>query len=140
MKIVLGAVQDPARTVTTHLFGICPNNSGSTFLQKALATCRATWNLEREGQRMLGFVGPDTRTTGSVIWGSERRWIDLFTNPDLYDWPRTRKAWYFQAWARDPAASVFFTKTPPFLLYVAELVRHFENAKFLFMVRNPYAV
>ncbi len=32
------------------------------------------------------------------------------------------------------------TKSPPYLLCVDGLVRHFRNARFLFMVRNPYAV
>ena len=53
-----GATCDLEQAVRTHLFGICPNNGGSTFLQKALATCRAIWSLPLEGQRMPGFVGP----------------------------------------------------------------------------------
>ena len=55
---VYGALHDVERAVGTHLFGIAPNNSGSTFLKEALATCRATWNLSREGQHVLGFAGP----------------------------------------------------------------------------------
>ena len=140
MSWVYGAVHNLEHAVRTHLFGICPNNSGSTFLKEALATCRATWNLKHEGQRMLGFVGPSARQKGRLIWSTERRWFDRLTDPGAYDWPRTRQAWYFQAFARDAQASVFFTKTPPFLLYVDELARHFLNPKFLFMVRNPYAV
>ena len=31
-------------------------------------------------------------------------------------------------------------QVPPFLLLVDQLERHFRNAKFLFTVRNPYAV
>ena len=139
MSRVYGAVHDLERAVGTHLFGICPNHSGTTFLQQALATCRATWNLEHEGQRMLGFVGPTGRQKRALIWAARRRSLDQLTDTSLYDWPRTRKAWYFQAYARDSAASVFYVKTPPFLLYVGELARHFRNAKFLFMVRNPYA-
>ena len=139
MSRVYGAAHDLEHAVGTHLFGICPNNSGTTFLKQALATCRATWNLEREGQRMLGFVGPATWQEGHLLWAADRRWLDRFGDTSLYDWPRTRKAWYFQAYARDPAASVFYVKTPPFLLYVGELARNFRNAKFLFMVRNPYA-
>ena len=138
---VYGALHDLDRLVTTHLFVICPNHGGSTFLKEALATCRMTWNLEREGQHMLGFAGPSSRATGTgLLWASEQRYIDLYTDDRAYDWPRIRKAWYFQAFARDPAASVFVTKSPPFLLNVAGLDRAFANPKFLFMVRNPYAV
>lgn len=137
---VYGALHDLERVVETHLFGICPNNSGSTFVQMALATSRATWNLKLEGQGMLGFVGPVTWRKCDMIWASERRWLEMLTDSSLYDWPRTRKAWYFQAFAREPEASVFFTKAPPFLLNVGELAQHFRDARFLFMVRNPYAV
>ena len=144
--VAYGATCDVARAVTTHLFGIGPNNSGSTFLQQALATCRATWNLPEEGQRMPGFTGPSSvRPFGpgeprpAGFWAADRRWLDRFADPDAYDWPRTRKAWYFQAYARDPEASVFYTKSPPHLVIVDELARHFRNAKFLFMVRDPYA-
>ena len=136
-----GAGRDLEHTVTTHLFGICPNNSGSTFLVRALDTCRATWSLPREGQWIRGFRGPVIEDPPlKLIWACEQSFIRRFTDPAGYDWPRTRKAWYAQAYARDPAASVFVSKSPPHLLCVGELVRHFRNARFLFMVRNPYAV
>ena len=132
------------RLIGTHLFVIVPNQSGSTFLQIALSTCRATWNLSWEGQHALGYVGPTVgrgRLRGALkVWASRPQWRDVLTDATLYDWPRTRRAWYFQAWARDPRASVFVTKSPSHLLLVDELARHFVNAKFLFMVRNPYAV
>ena len=57
-----------------------------------------------------------------------------------YDWETTRKAWYFQSFSLDPRAAVFYTKTPLHLLIVDALAQHFDNAKFLFMVRDPYAV
>ena len=145
--VAYGAAHDVARVVTTHLFTICPNNSGSTFLQQALATCRGTWNLPLEGQRMRGFAGPASwrplapgEPAPGLLWTADRRWLDRFADPDAYDWPRIRKAWYFQAYARDPEAPVFHTKSPPHLVIVDELARRFRNAKFLFMVRNPYAV
>lgn len=37
-----GVVHDLERITTTHLFVICPNNSGLTFLRNALATSRRT--------------------------------------------------------------------------------------------------
>ena len=144
---VSGAGRDLDNTVTTHLFAVCPNNSGSTFLGHALATCRAAWSLAREGKRMLGYAGPTTyrpplpgAPKPGLIWGARQHWIDRFADPRSYDWPRNRKAWYFQASAQDPHAPVFVTKSPPFLLLVDQLLRHFRNAKFLFMVRNPYAI
>ena len=143
--IFLGALHDLERVVDTHLFVICTVNSGSTFLQKALATSRRTWNLPKEGWMVLGHVGrrpaDDPGMTGSRrIWAARRRWLDVLEDPAKYDWPRMRKAWYFQAYARDPAAPVFVEKTPENLCLVDALARHFRNARFLFMVRNPYAV
>ena len=133
-----GCRHDLEKLVGDHLFGVAPNNSGSTFLKEALATCRATWNLDWGGKDVFGYVGPIPRLPG--LWASEQRWVDLHTDPSSYDWPRTRKAWYFQAFARSPEASVFYTKSSLHVLLVDELARHFRNAKFLFMVRNPYAV
>ena len=143
--VVHGAFHDLERTVTTHLFVICPNNSGSSFLKNALATSRRTWNLAYEGGQRLGVVQPDrkndARLTGSGrLWAARKRWRDVLRDPAHYDWPRNRAAWYFQAYARDPRATVFVEKTPEHLLVVGDLARHFRNAKFLFMVRNPYAV
>ena len=141
MSRVYGARHDVERAVRTHLFGIAPNNSGSTFLKEALATSRATWNLLHEGQHVLGFEGPipgDKRA--DLIWSAEADWLAPLTDPSAFDWRRTRRAWYFQAYAREPKASVFYTKAPPFLVYAGELARHFPSPKFLFMVRNPYAV
>ena len=148
MSLFLGAGQDPERmerTIETHLFVISPNNSGSTFLSLALAACREAWSLPDESRRVLGFAGPSPtadsplRGTGG-IWAAEYRWLDMLTDLRAYDWPRTRKAWYFQARARHPRASVFVTKSPQDLCIVDGLRRHFRSPRFLFLVRNPYAV
>ena len=145
--IVHGATRDLERVVATHLFVICPNNSGSSFLKEALATCRATWSLPREAHRIPGFAGPVVwrpvtpgQPRPGKLWASRRDWIDLFTDGGAYDWSRTRRAWYFFAFSRDPNARVFVVKSPPHLLVVDDLAKHFRNARFLFMVRNPYAV
>ena len=138
-----GAGRDLGRLVKTHLFGITVNHSGSTFLRRALATCRATWNLPSEGQFAGGYSGPHLELgalTGALkIWGFRPRWRDALKDESAYNWARTREAWYFQAYALDPHASVFFTNSPPHLLLVDALARRFVNPKFLFMVRNPYA-
>ena len=139
-RVYAGTRHDVEGAVRTHLFGVAPNNSGSTFLKEALATCRATWNLLHEGQHMLGFAGPVGSQEAPLIWSAEPDWLAPLTDPGAFDWRRTRRAWYFQAFARTPEASVFYTKAPPFLAYAGELARHFQNPKFLFMVRNPYAV
>lgn len=140
-------VQAMERAIAAHLFVIAPNNSGSTYLRKALATSSATWNLPHDGQRMAGFVGPVTWKSfdadgerPGLLWAAHERWLEKLASASLYDWPRTRRAWYFQATSQRPDASVFVAKSPPFLLVVDALAHHFHNARFLFMVRNPYAV
>ncbi len=142
-----GANRDLARLIATHLFVICPNNSGSSFLAAALHTCRAVWRLPQEGHWVQGFRGPvpwRLRRPGGpppdLLWASRREWINQFTDPSRHDWPITRKAWYFHARARDPNASVFVARSTPHLLQVEQLQHHFPNARFVFMVRNPYAV
>ena len=147
MKRIPGANRDLARLVTSHLFVVCPNNSGSSFLAAALETCRAVWRLPREGHRIRGFAGPvpwrmrrPEAPPPDLLWAARQEWIDRFSDPRRHDWPLTRKAWYFHSRARDPDACVFVVKSPPHLLHVAQLQRHFPNARFVFMVRNPYAV
>ena len=140
-SLVYGANRDLAGKISTHLFCIAPNNSGSTFLSKALATCRAAWSLPDEGQRIPGYCGPvTTRGAALAIWAAERQTMQLFQDPQRHNWPRTRKAWYFCARAHSLEASVFVVKSSQHVLQVGQLAEHFHNAKFLFMVRNPYAV
>lgn len=147
-RYVAGAGYDLARQISVHLFVVAPNNSGSTFLKEAIRTCAATWNIEHEGWRMLGFAGPQPRepagpappnTFPALLWASEPRWLRLLSDPGVYDWHRTRRAWYFQAFARNPEATVFVAKWPPFVLCVDQLRESFRGARFLFMLRNPYA-
>ena len=138
---VYGAACDPESAITTHLFVICPNNSGSSFLAGALAACRDAWSLPGEGQAMPGYVGPvTTRGPERAIWAAEPRNIGLFADPGRHDWPCTRRAWYFFARAGEPGASVFVTKSSQHVFQVDQLSRHFRNPRFLFMTRNPYAV
>ncbi|MCW3836917.1 sulfotransferase family protein [Sphingomonas canadensis] len=134
-----GVMAGAAGAIRTHLFVIAPNNSGSTLLRNAIASSRHCWSLPREGQHVPGFVGPSTRETGTrLIWASRPEWVALFSGIG-HDWRRTRDAWHAQATAQDPAASVFVTSSPPFLLNVAALRQAFSDARFLFLTRNPYA-
>ena len=144
MNLVFGAGRDLEAKVRTHLFIVSPNHSGSTFLKMALATCRATWNLRREGQLSFGFPRPRPLLIPGLprpnkFWALGCRRLHRLAAPNLYCWPRLRKAWYFQAYARCPAASVFVVNSPRHLFQLGMLTQHFRNAKFLFMVRNPYA-
>lgn len=141
MSIYYGAEYNLENLVETHLFIICANNSGTTFLRNALATSRNTWNLRREGQHTYGFEGPSSiGLKAHKRWASEDYWIKIFTDPKNYRWDVIKRAWYFQAFSRSEKATVFIEKSPPFLLIVDQLAENFRNARFLFMTRDPYAV
>lgn len=140
MSIYFGAENNLHGLIKTHLFIICANNSGTTFLRDALSTSEKTWNLVREGQHTYGFEGPSSiGLKAHKRWASEDHWINIFTDPTNYDWDKVKRAWYFQAFSKNENAPVFVEKSPPFLLIVDQLIAQFKNAKFLFMVRNPYA-
>ena len=141
MKRYLGASKCLPALVKTHLFVISPNNSGSTFLQNILKLSKSTWNLEREGQHVFGYSGPSANALKMpLIWASQQETLDRLLDKESYNWVTTKKAWYFQAFSISADASVFTTKAPPFLLLTDELKKYFFNTKFIFLVRNPYAV
>ena len=133
-------IEQRRSAIKRHLFLLCPNNSGSTYLSRALAQSKSVWSLPREGQHMVGFAGPaSTETEWPLIWGATEESLSYFRDSTDYDWDRTKRAWYFHATAARDDAPVFHTKSPPFLLIAKQLAKHFENTNFLFMVRNPYA-
>lgn len=134
-----GAQVDLAKIVDTHLFCLSPSHGGSTFVRQALATSAAIWAAPEEASWLLGGVRPALPFPAAFHGVGFRRQA-LLADDDGYDWPRTRRAWYFQAQARSPAASVFFSQSPRHLFQADLLAARFANAKFLFMVRNPYAL
>ena len=138
---------DLPRLLRQHLFVVCPNNSGSSFLTAALETSANAWRLPHEGRQMYGYVGPvpwrmrqPDAPPPDLLWAAKPEWIEQLADPARHNWPRTAKAWYFLANASNPTACVFVTKSPTHVLQVEQLAAAFPNARFLFMVRNPYAV
>lgn len=152
----LGRFHDLSRIVKTHLFVIAPNNSGSTFLSTALASCQGVWSLPAEARDVAGYVGPkavanwrpaaswtgDPRVlAGSArIWAGERRWREALADESAYDWAGNLARWHFQASSATAEADVFVAKSPLDILVVDALVRHVPDARFVFSVRNPYAL
>ena len=126
--------------IRTHLFLLCPNNSGSTYLGNAIKRSQHVWGFRPEGQHVFGFAGPHTQGhEHALIWGSTPETRAVFEDAD-YDWERTERAWYYHAEAARDDASVFFTKSPPFLLIAQQLRAHFRGTRFILMVRNPFAM
>jgi hypothetical protein len=132
-----------AERISTHLFVVPINNSGSSFLTRALSTCRRIIYLRSEGQHVEGWGGPVPRDQRlSLIWGhAESDYESVLADPANYDWDHIRRTWYAAAHLRDENDScIFLEKSPPHVARVGMLAEHFSNVKFIFLVRNPYAI
>ena len=70
-----GAGCDLESRITTNLFIICANNSGSTFLKNALATSRRTWNLVEKPATVRDLGAVDVQTLRARVERlSEKAW------------------------------------------------------------------
>lgn len=125
--------------VDTNLFLLIPNNSGSTFLSKAIAACRGVASLPHEGQYVPGFRGPTpiAHRVGAV-WTEKE---SVFTDSARYDWRVTKKVWAFHARSTGgETPRLFVEKSPPNVVRAVLLKQHFPRCRFVLMVRNPYAM
>lgn len=134
-----------------YLFIVCMNNSGSSVLARALESCRRVVGFPDEGQTFFqGADGFDPEkhampTPDSI--GASRIWSEkaaLFENPAHYDWDTIKRVWH-REWAKhehflSERDNVFLEKSPPNVLRSHLLAQHFPGARFLLMVRDPYAV
>lgn len=140
-NIHYGAQSQLATQIQTHLFLLCPNNSGSTFLIRVIENNPNIWSLIREGQHVPGYAGPRARGSNMHLrWASTPEERARYRDSNSYDWNKIKQAWYFQATASNKDATIFATKAPPFLLIADMLEANFSNPKFIIMVRNPYAM
>lgn len=129
--------------IKLHLFVVPINNSGSSYLTRALSTCRKAIFLRAEGQHIKGWGGPVPRDQRlSLIWGhSGSDYGSVLSNPDNYDWEHIKRTWYAAAHLRGGDDScVFLEKSPPHVARVGMLQEHFHHPRFIFLVRNPYAI
>lgn len=144
-----------------HLFLLVLNNSGSSALTKVLGRCRRAVVFPRirdlvpqatgemadmvaEGQFLFGGqppLGPQPGPLGVPRIFTER--LAVFADPANYRWNEIRARWD-DAWSRHPADSdpdaVRIEKSPTNALRSAMLEDVFEDARFLVMTRDPYAV
>lgn len=135
-------VTDVAGRISRHLIVVPFNNSGSTFLTAALRLpTEAIW-LPAEGQAVPGFCGPRPADAGlQFVWGHKGSVFEqTLRDRRRYDWPRIRQSWYASARINSASAHVFVEKSPPNIARVDMLAEHFAPARFLFLVRDPYAV
>ena len=127
---------------TTHLFLAPINNSGSTYLKKILRKCAKTIFFKKEGQFVSGFDGPIPKDKNlSFLWASDPDYQSILQDDHYYNWRKIKDAWYYAAsFHYRKNACVFIEKSPPNIARVSLLQKNFSNAKFIFTVRNPYAI
>ena len=125
--------------IDKHLFLLCPNNSGSTFIQEAFRNCKKVAVLDDEGQFIPGFQSETS---------SKHNLDFIFTlQPKLFENQKSDNEWHAneyywdQVWNKNnPNADWKFEKSPPNILRPHLLLDCFVNVSFLIMVRNPYAM
>ena len=111
----------------TYLFILSPPFSGSTLLNEIISSsnnvsCNNNIGL-REGQHL-----PETKD----ILFSPDRW-----EPNkIIDWSEIHEIWRAY-W--DNSKSVFLEKSPPNICRAKKIEDEFSDAKFICLVRNPYA-
>jgi len=113
------------------------NNSGTTLLAELLGAHPLVRTLPKEGQRITGAI-PNSATYGIGRVFSQR--LDLFRwteDSDARCVPRLRYDW---ACRYTKGQGYLLEKSPPNTLRSRWLQRHFAPARFIVLVRHPYAV
>jgi hypothetical protein len=119
------------------LFVLGCNNSGTTLLMELLEKHPLIRRLPKEGQRLTSAI-PNSAPLGIGRVFSQR--ADLFRWTEETDGaavPRLRYDWAYYADARP---GIRLEKSPPNTLRSRWLQRHFAPARFIVLVRDPYAV
>jgi len=124
---------------TKHLFLLCPNNSGSTFIQESFRNCKNVAVLDDEGQFTPGFQ--------SEISSGHNLDFIFTLKPKLFENQKGDNEWHAneyywnQIWNKNnPDAEWKFEKSPPNILRPHLILDCFVNVSFIIMVRNPYAM
>lgn len=108
--------------MSSYLFVLCPPYSGSTLLWKLLSTSANVSALPDEGQ----FLPELKDLMRDKPWdaGYKLPWQEIKTVWDSY-------------W--DASKPVLLEKSPPNIIRTRDILEHFQPARFVIMVRNPYA-
>lgn len=91
---------------------------------------------------MPDWKGPNILAQGlSYIWAAPQfQFLETLSNEKNYDWPAIKTVWYASARTNQEHFSVFLEKSPPNLARVKMLKKHFQNSKFIYMLRNPFCI
>lgn len=129
-----------------YLFLLVPNGSGSTWLQNVISLCGncVSFSPGLDGKGVCALLGGTGAYPNQEInkLFSEKR--EMWGNPEEYSWELIKILWN-KVWSEnqhyetaDPR--VYLEKTPQ-AIYVSDMyIEHFDNVRFIIMIRNPYAV
>jgi hypothetical protein len=119
------------------LFLLGCNNSGTTLLMEILQSHPIIRQLPKEGQRLTTAI-PNSAPLGIGRVFTQR--LDLFRQTETGDGSCVPHLRYDWAYYSDPRPGIRFEKSPPNTLRSRWIQRYFAPARFLVLVRNPYAV
>ncbi len=119
------------------LFVLGCNNSGTTLLMELLEKHPVMRRLPKEGQRLTTAI-PNSAPLGVGRVFTQRldllRWTDETAGSAV---PQLRYDWAYYA---NPEPGIRLEKSPPNTLRSRWLQRYFAPARFIVIVRDPYAV
>jgi hypothetical protein len=119
------------------LFVLGCNNSGTTLLVEILQSHPMIRSLPKEGQRITRAI-PNSAPLGIGRVFTQR--MDLFRRVETDDGDAVPRLRYDWAYFADPRPGIRLEKSPPNTLRSRWLQRYFAPARFVVLVRNPYAV
>jgi hypothetical protein len=119
------------------LFVLGCNNSGTTLLMELLEKHPLIRRLPKEGQRLTTAI-PNSAPLGIGRVFTQR--ADLFRWTEHTGGEAVARLRYDWAYYADPQPGIRLEKSPPNTLRSRWLQKHFAPARFVVLVRDPYAV
>jgi hypothetical protein len=133
LRITLTPVVRPQK----WLFIVGCYNSGTELLENILAKHPDVAGLPEEGQFLTDQIPADYEIGLPRMWVMREDLFRLTENDEGPDVDRLKKEWIMRL---DRSRPVFVEKSPPNAAKTRWLQKHFENAHFIAIVRNGYAV
>lgn len=129
------------KTEGQYVFILCPNHSGSTVLYFLLSTSKEVSTMNWNNNILEGQIIPDVMDYMPYAKESDKGLFYLHKekhqDETKYNWEKIKSGWR-KHW--DYSKSVLLEKSTTNLYRKKMLQDNFKNAKFIIMVRNPYAV
>lgn len=133
LKLSLTPLVRPERWV----FVVGCYNSGTELLVKLLDSHPDVSALPEEGQFLTDQFAADYELGVPRMWSMREDLFRLTERDPGPDVPRLKREWLMRL---DRSRRVFLEKSPPNAARTRWLQQHFENAHFIAIVRNGYAV